>query len=1225
MNGNMITSLRNFISADNYDDIRENFLSFLREKTDLFSEQEDIITIREERYNHRFDPNINRVGFINLTGYDKIPLYFIPVNELNERASRKMQFNLGKDLLREDLSAVAGIFIFYDSTQRKRVSYIEKIYQGGRTQFSSFRRYTFYISPDQTNKTFIQQFSLGDFNSLNGIKDVFSVEKVTEEFFEAYKYALKEIIIKSLDNRVDDRKKFSFAQQLLSRIMFVYFIQRKGWLKWKNYQQDKKYLSNLWKKYKQISTKNDTFYSHWLSSLFFGAFNKKNELINNELPKEIRESYIQMPFLNGGLFSKNELDELFPFVPDSVFEWLFEIDETNKNKGFLETFNFTVSESTYDDFEVAVDPEMLGIVYESLISEEERGKDGIFYTHRTEIDLMCRLSLVNWLHSQTSIDKNVLIDLIFNPESIYEYNKLEDLCNIRSKLEKCKIVDPSAGSASFLVGMMNILVEILSILIKKIEGKEVNLFALKHKIILENLFGVDVKDWAVMVGELRLWLSLIIETDEKYMDIYTRPLLPNLSFKIRQGDALVEEVGGIFINLRGNALKNISPQIHTKIRHLIDRKSDFFSGKISANIREQQEIEKLETDIFKEILQYKIDELKYEIQQKSKSLDDLKKQKNLFGEKSANKKDIKEKENQIQHLNILKEKYETAQANLQKKSKKEYFLWELDFAEVFALNAGFDIVIGNPPYVRQELIAPPLENEKDYKPDEWRELKKQYKDKLIQATQNVWDVVKKIDKKSDLYVFFYYQGLSLLNNNGIFCFINSNSWLDVGYGTGLQEFLLKNMKPLYIIDNIAKRSFKQADVNTVIVLIQKPETKPDNFTLKFVAFKKPFEEAITPEILREIEQTNKPIFDNPIYRIYPKTRKELLEEGVEYPEETELKLEHSIESLPYIGNKWGGKYLRAPEIYFKILEKGKDKLVRLGDIAEVRRGFTTGANEFFYLKPVGLTVKQVVEIAEKNPQALIRVKNGAGWEGEIEAEFLKPFLFSLKEVEKYSIDLNKIERLIFMGKSINKNSKSCDYIKYGEKNSFHKRPTTRNRIKWYEVPEQKYPDFASNRFLGERFGFPINNECYICDVFFVGYFANLNKEIGTLLINSTISYLGLEVISRKTYGIGVAYIYGPEINNLILLNPCLISENVKNKLESISKSFLKRNIFSIYSEFGFDPNLPIREQEPNPFPDRKELDDIVFDALGLTEEERKEVYWAVAELVKARLDKARSV
>lgn len=281
-------------------------------------------------------------------------------------------------------------------------------------------------------------------------------------------------------------------------------------------------------------------------------------------------------------------------------------------------------------------------------------------------------------------------------------------------------------------------------------------------------------------------------------------------------------------------------------------------------------------------------------------------------------------------------------------------------------------------------------------------------------------------------MYFYYQSLSLLKPGDIFCFINSNSWLDVGYGAGLQEFLLKNMQPIAIIDNIAKSSFKQADVNTVIVFIKRPEQKPEDYTLRFIAFKKPFEELINTSNLLAIEQATTLVFDNPDYRIYPKTKTELLSEGVEFPEEgTELHLAHSLESLPYIGNKWGGKYLRAPETYFKILEKGKDKLVRLGDIAEVRRGFTTGANEFFYLKPVGKTVIEMVEIAEKNPQALIRVKNGATWEGEIEAEFLKPVIKSPRELKSIIVKIEDLNHLIFMchkNKKELKAKKALEYI-----------------------------------------------------------------------------------------------------------------------------------------------------------------------------------------------------
>ncbi|MCX7735036.1 MAG: N-6 DNA methylase, partial [bacterium] len=139
-------------------------------------------------------------------------------------------------------------------------------------------------------------------------------------------------------------------------------------------------------------------------------------------------------------------------------------------------------------------------VYESLISTEEKGEAGIFYTPRVEIDFMCRLSLVEYLFSKTGINKEEIIDIVFNPESIQYYSNKENLKQIKFYLENVKIVDPAVGSASFLVGMLNILVDLHTNLTQKIENRTENLFALKQKIILNNLFGVDVKDWAVMVG-----------------------------------------------------------------------------------------------------------------------------------------------------------------------------------------------------------------------------------------------------------------------------------------------------------------------------------------------------------------------------------------------------------------------------------------------------------------------------------------------------------------------------------------------------------------------------------------------------------------------------------------------------------------------------------------------------------------------------------------------------
>ncbi|MGB9795059.1 DNA methyltransferase, partial [Caldisericum exile] len=373
--------------------------------------------------------------------------------------------------------------------------------------------YTYFVEKGRPYHTFLKQVCEGNFTTLENLIESFNVEKVTEEFFEAYKFALREKLIKEALSRYDlpYKKKYSFSQLLLSRIMFLYFLQKKGWLKWKDYVPDKSYLKNLWFKYKKWSKENnikDLFYSQWLSSLFFGAFNKRTHLIHPDLPEDIKESFSIMPFLNGGLFSRTELDNIGFDLSDDIFEWLFETDSSDLKKGFLEIYNFTIDETLPIDVEVAVDPEMLGKVYESLIAEEERGETGIFYTPRVEIDFMCRISLVEYLSNETEVAKEKIIDFIFNPHESISNLSDDEARAIKIKLDEVKIVDPAVGSASFLVGMMNILVELHQELTKKLENREENLFALKQKIILENLYGVDVKDWAVMVGELRLWLSL---------------------------------------------------------------------------------------------------------------------------------------------------------------------------------------------------------------------------------------------------------------------------------------------------------------------------------------------------------------------------------------------------------------------------------------------------------------------------------------------------------------------------------------------------------------------------------------------------------------------------------------------------------------------------------------------------------------------------------------------
>lgn len=1182
----------------------EAFLYFLEEKKgDLHAIWEELKPTEEEKQ------SFGRILFLaegRLEDEKKFGALCIEVKgELSHKSGRKRQFELARRLLIEkDLDV--GLFAFYDENRNFRLSLVYALYEGIKRSFSTFKRYTYFVERGKGYYTLRKALLELELKDLQSLQRAFSTERLTEKFFNAYRSAVNRIR-SALDRRIDPGKAHAFAQQLLSRIMFVYFLQKKGWLKWKDYVPDREYMLGFWKRYRvhveDSPHQKDTFFSKWLSSLFFGAFNKRLSLVDQSLPEDIRESLALMPYLNGGLFTKNELDLMVESLPDEVFEWLFEPDPTGRDeqKGFLQLYNFTVDESMPLDEEVAVDPEMLGKVYESLIAEEERSGSGIFYTPRLEIDFMCRLALTGYLEEKTGIERRRLLDFVYNPETAWLSH--DELRSIRRSLEELKVVDPAVGSASFLVGMLNILVSLNSALIRNLEGKEPNLFALKRKIVQDNLYGVDVKDWAVMVGELRLWLSLVIESDEKEMDIYTKPLLPNFSFKLRQGDSLIEEVGGTPLLLRAEGAF-IPSRIKKKLQELIDRKNRFYSGEFSSDLRELEQIHELEREILLEVLKEKLQNIEKDLQKLKRDIE-LLSQKDMYAA-SHQKESLKELREKEKLLKQEKEEYQRLVSEVGKSKSKDYFLWEIDFAEVFE-KGGFDIVIGNPPYVRQEEIAPPLEKMERHSEESWKALKEQYKEKLLQSVKRLWGHIN-LSKRSDLYVYFFLHGLSLLREGGILCFITSNSWLDVGYGAGLQEFFLNKARLEYVIDNLVKRSFKEADVNTVITLARRRQEEED-YRVRFVSFRRLFEEVNNAQTLKELHELREDSFDHSTCRLIIRQKSQLLQEGTE-------------EDNRYTGSKWGGKYLRAPEIYFKILEKGRGKLVRLGNIAEVRFGIKTGANEFFYLKPMGLSVKEVVELSKRDPDAPVAVRNSAGWEGEIPARFLKPVVKSPRELKSLVVRLEDLSHLVFMCHGREKELKDTEvwkYIKWGEKQGYHKRPTCSSRERWWDLGERGLSTALWTMTYRERFFIPLNKVAFADARLYDIY---CSEELLPTL-NSAYCLLWIELQARGYGGGG-----GPvdvkvyEVNEMLIPSPEFVDS--KEVYEHIFTSNSSERL-SIFTELGFDPSKPIREQEPNPLPDRKAIDDVVFDALGLTEDERREVYYAVAELVQARLEKARSV
>ena len=393
----------------------------------------------------------------------------------------------------------------------------------------------------------------------------------------------------------------------------------------------------------------------------------------------------------------------------------------------------------------------------------------------------------------------------------------------------------------------------------------------------------------------------------------------------------------------------------------------------------------------------------------------------------------------------------------------------------------------------------------------------------------------------------------------------------------------------------------------------------------------------------------------PEYRVTPKTQKELYLEGVEELEDEQSKsLVDDWSTRNYVGNKLGGKYLRAPDIFFTILEKGKDKLVRLGDIAEVRLGIITGANEFFYLEPIGMSVREVVEAQGIAPTTPIRVRNGAGWEGEIEAGWLHPVIKSPREIRTLLVRLEDLHYLLFMPpkdvregikagnrKPLQQYRHALAYIRWGEQQGYHQRPTYRSRTLWWDLGEREVGMVKCNYLINElmRFYFALS-KVYVSDNFQELHCAS---ELVTAIASATITQMFCELRGRTPFGGGLLKVQNYEVKALLILNPSLLMPMQRQRLLYAFHRLCKHPICSIFEELGFvlchqrrcqHPEHPYEHVQPETLtleqvkeasPDRFELDSVVFDVLGLTDDERLEVYKAVAQLVKDRLVKAKSV
>ena len=720
--------------------------------------------------------------------------------------------------------------------------------------------------------------SISEEDNLENIVKAFDTQKVSRKFYSEYKQSFNNFKSELLNHagQDDNDEIHRYVQLVFNRFLFLRFIEKKGWLR---FGPDANYLRNLYDSFVDSGKK---FYKEgFLPMALEGLV---------EPGKQTSEIYGEVELIGGGLFESSQFDREFSDLPNDVFAPII-----GKN-GLLYRYNFTVQESTPFDEQVAIDPEMIGTMFEELVTDRD-GK-GAFYTPRVVVSYMCKEGLKSILEDKTDVDKEKIRNLVDFEET--EAISIQDAKKIREALDGIKAIDPACGSGAYLLGLLQELIKIHENLQTRSSEFDRSKYDLKLHIISRSIFGVDLDPFATQIAMVRLWLSLAVESDEPIQ-------LPNLDFNIETGDALLAPDPSQVDWIRGS--------LYEQADRLADKKEVYLSATTGIE---------------------------------------------------ALRKEIKEEE---------------AEIRFQLRQQRDFpdsVDFRIHFAGVFSKNGGFDMVLANPPYVRQEDIKPA-----DYK----NNLFESYKEGSIQP----------VEKKSDLYCYFYIRALQLLRANGIQIFICSNSWLDVGFGVNLQHFFLKRCHVRTLIDSRKERQFASAEVNTIISIIQKAPPAETEFLMLEGEFEQSIHDA-----------------DFQTSRIY--LQEELVKAGED-------------ERESYTGQRLS-LYHRAPQFYLDMLTSLGQQSRPLKQLANVQRGPVTGKNEFFFVEIGGEKIET------------------------IENEFLYDILRRPQECPQILTSNSERSVQLFTTtrqKSSLQTTGALDYIIEGERLGYHKGSSTKTRNPWYKV------------------------------------------------------------------------------------------------------------------------------------------------------------------------------
>ena len=680
--------------------------------------------------------------------------------------------------------------------------------------------------------------------TLEHVQEAFSVEKLNKEFFTKYKEQYERFwgylaanhrsvflpglaVPDKVEEKVKQEKPIrDFAKKLLGRLVFLHFLQRKGWLgcpmassTWEG--GDNSFLLAL---FEQFPNK-EQFHSEALSELFFRTLNNP-ERENFRFQVGGMRQACRVPYLNGGLFDNDEPAAALLDFPKEFFSGLLE---------FFAQYNFTIDENRPDDHEVGIDPEMLGHIFENLL--EENREKGAFYTPREIVQYMCQESLVEYLTKHLSLqgitraDVELLVREQKVTDGVHTYAGLTD-----KLLREVTICDPAIGSGAFPMGMLQEIFTARRYIYPHLNTSAAfDPVAVKKHIIQHTIHGVDLDKGAVDIARLRFWLALVVDED------HPQPL-PNLDYKIMQGNSLLESFEGIALDhlqpggrkkvlTDGHQiglfqpLEDLQQQQQVALEHLL---RDYFA--IGDAPRKRQLRKQIEI-LVHEHLHYNVEIQLTQAQAILAEAETIPARIRLDVHDSLAQRLRKEKAHEKQQRVVEKcalavtrlEGTKQRLDALQDSAERPYFLWHLYFHDVFE-RGGFDVVIGNPPYIRQESIG-------------------KIKDELKLAYPRTYKGT------ADTLVYFVELGYNLLREDGVFAYIISNKWMRAGYGTGMRK-LLKSTRLHQVLDFRDLPVFEDADAYPCIVVFQKSEPQESVTALSFahVPFKAPYHESLVKHI-----------------------------------------------------------------------------------------------------------------------------------------------------------------------------------------------------------------------------------------------------------------------------------------------------------------------------------------------------------------------------------------